>query len=39
MTLAELAVDAAKVSGLTDTVPELLRFFADMFAAIDPKEL
>jgi hypothetical protein len=39
VTLAELAADAEKVSGLTGTVPEMLRFFADMFAAIDPKEL
>jgi hypothetical protein len=36
---AELSVDAAKLTGLTETVPQLLRFFADGFWSMDPREL
>lgn len=36
---AELSVDAAKVTGLTETVPQLLRFFAEEFRSMNPREL
>jgi hypothetical protein len=36
---AELSVDAAKVTGLTETVPQLLRFFAEEFGSMDPRQL
>jgi hypothetical protein len=36
---AELSVDASKLTGLTETVPQLLRFFAEKFRSIDPREL
>ncbi len=36
---AELSVDAAKVTGLTETVSQLLRVFAEEFQSMDPREL
>lgn len=37
--LAELAVEAEKLSGLSGIVPQLLQYFAEMFRTIDPEEL
>jgi hypothetical protein len=37
--VSELSVDAAKVTGLTETVPQLLRFFAEEFRSMDPRAL
>jgi chromopyrrolic acid synthase len=37
--LSELSVDAVKIAGLTDIVPQLLRFFADQFRTMDPREV
>lgn len=36
---AELSADAAKIPGLTETVPQLLAHFAEYFARVDPREL
>ncbi|MGH3828937.1 MAG: ferritin-like domain-containing protein [Pseudonocardiaceae bacterium] len=37
--LEELSADAAKVTGLTETVPRLLRFLAEELRGMDPREL
>lgn len=37
--LAELSADAAKVTGLTETVPQLLRLLAEEFQRMDLQEL
>jgi hypothetical protein len=36
---AELSVDASKVTGLAETVPQLLSFFAEEFRSMNPREL
>jgi chromopyrrolic acid synthase len=36
---AELSVDASKVTGLAETVPQLLNFFAEEFRSMNPREL